>query len=422
MEEAGTWEGDFDPFADPEERRVLFATLDSFRQYRRASHYNATHVRRQSFYALPSSHWELLASPPFSILDHFNAVDDAIDANAEIADKILEAGLTAYGLHPAHSLIHEPNPRDDGAIQSDSSVSSTHPPWHNTTTPADLEKARSTIRQLWRDWSEEGAQERSICYLPIRSSLSQQFQNIPAAARHQIRVLVPGAGLGRLVFDLVLDGYCVEGNEISYHQLLASNFILNCATEAKQFALYPWALSFSNHVSREHQLQNVLIPDVHPATTLQEACQSHEVPASDRMSMSAADFCVHYRDENQKDAFDAVASVFFIDTAPNLLAYIETVKNCLRKGGVWTNVGPLLWHFEKKVPGEGEENGSERTNLGIGEAGSIELTNEEVLRLVEHYDFEIVESGSIEGTGYIQDPRSMLQNIYKPQHWTARKK
>lgn len=26
-----TWDGDFDPFADPEERRVLFAAMDSFR-------------------------------------------------------------------------------------------------------------------------------------------------------------------------------------------------------------------------------------------------------------------------------------------------------------------------------------------------------------------------------------------------------
>lgn len=26
-----SWEGEFDPLADPEERRVLFATLDSFR-------------------------------------------------------------------------------------------------------------------------------------------------------------------------------------------------------------------------------------------------------------------------------------------------------------------------------------------------------------------------------------------------------
>lgn len=29
-EESG-WGGDFDPFADPEERRVLFAAFDSFR-------------------------------------------------------------------------------------------------------------------------------------------------------------------------------------------------------------------------------------------------------------------------------------------------------------------------------------------------------------------------------------------------------
>jgi hypothetical protein len=30
-EEDNAWEGDFDPFADPEERRVLFAAFDSFR-------------------------------------------------------------------------------------------------------------------------------------------------------------------------------------------------------------------------------------------------------------------------------------------------------------------------------------------------------------------------------------------------------
>lgn len=29
--EEQTWAGDYDPFADPEERRVLFAAFDSFR-------------------------------------------------------------------------------------------------------------------------------------------------------------------------------------------------------------------------------------------------------------------------------------------------------------------------------------------------------------------------------------------------------
>jgi hypothetical protein len=30
-EEAQSWQGDFNPFADQEERRVLFAAFDSFR-------------------------------------------------------------------------------------------------------------------------------------------------------------------------------------------------------------------------------------------------------------------------------------------------------------------------------------------------------------------------------------------------------
>jgi carnosine N-methyltransferase len=30
-EETGEWGGDFDPFSDPEEKRVLFGALDSFR-------------------------------------------------------------------------------------------------------------------------------------------------------------------------------------------------------------------------------------------------------------------------------------------------------------------------------------------------------------------------------------------------------
>lgn len=31
MSDQQQWDGEFDPFADPEERRVLFAALDSFR-------------------------------------------------------------------------------------------------------------------------------------------------------------------------------------------------------------------------------------------------------------------------------------------------------------------------------------------------------------------------------------------------------
>lgn len=68
------------------------------------------------------------------------------------------------------------------------------------------------------------------------------------------------------------------------------------------------------------------------------------------MSMSASDFICLYSDEEHKDAYDAVATVFFIDTAPNLIRYIDTIRNCLKSGGIWTNIGPLLWHFDNNIP------------------------------------------------------------------------
>lgn len=41
-----------------------------------------------------------------------------------------------------------------------------------------------------------------------------------------------------------------------------------------------------------------------------------------------------------------------LDTAPNIIRYIEAIKNCLRPGGLFVNVGPLLWHFENNAPGQ----------------------------------------------------------------------
>jgi carnosine N-methyltransferase len=40
-----------------------------------------------------------------------------------------------------------------------------------------------------------------------------------------------------------------------------------------------------------------------------------------------------------------VASCFFIDTANNVIAYIKTIYNTLKKGGIWVNLGPLLYHY-----------------------------------------------------------------------------
>lgn len=76
--------------------------------------------------------------------------------------------------------------------------------------PVDLDKARTTLRQFVRDWSAYGHAERQQCYGPIVDALQKRFPG-DAAARSSVRVLVPGAGLGRLVFDLAQCGFDTQG-------------------------------------------------------------------------------------------------------------------------------------------------------------------------------------------------------------------
>lgn len=365
---------------------------------------NVTHRKRQQFYALPSSHQQLLAEPPFSLLQNLSDVDEAIDCNAEIADAILECGLRALKL---------PTDPETGHVQN----------WHDCAKVADLDKAHSTIRQFYRDWSAEGAEERRYCYEYILDQLRAAFQDCQASANQASRpqILVPGAGLGRLAYEICRAGYDVEGNEISYHQLLASSWVLN-HTAATQRALYPFATQFANLRSRKQQLGRVMIPDVHPAHNREDA------PTFGEMKMTAADFVVLYSDEDHRGKFDAVATVFFIDTAPNLIRYIDAVKNCLRRDGLWINVGPLLWHSDAGDDvevDEGDDKGAmemDDGDGGVGEPGSFELTEEEVIWLLQKRGFHVDQQPLLsDGVGYIQDPNSMLQNKYRVCCWVAKK-
>ena len=292
------------------------------------AHFNTTHLRRQSFYALPRAHWELLAAPPFSYLDTLNAVDDGIDKNAELASAILYSGLQSFGISPT-----QPPKSKDDKVPND---------WRGFATSNDLEKARSTLRQFYRDWSAGGAAERDACYGPVIRALRKERQ---ARSESKMSVLVPGAGLGRLVFELCCEGFDTEGNEISFHQLLASSYILNVCPEPNKHTLFPWIHSFSNHQSRSNHLKSVQVPDLHPGMTL------GGIESAGEMSMSASDFLLLYGNEDHRDRFDVVATVFFLDTAPNIIRYVEAIQNCLRTGGLLVNVGPLLWHFENNAPG-----------------------------------------------------------------------
>jgi carnosine N-methyltransferase len=72
---------------------------------------------------------------------------------------------------------------------------------------------RSTVKQFVRDWSQEGLSEREAAYDPILGALEHAFKHVSSAQRTQLRVLVPGAGLGRLAFEIAWLGFSCQGNE-----------------------------------------------------------------------------------------------------------------------------------------------------------------------------------------------------------------
>jgi hypothetical protein len=365
----------------------------------------------------------MLAAPPFNILDTFDRIDAAIEKNATISDAFVSTGVAMYELD---------SPSKDQTYRHAQGrpTGPSRPEWEGPVNPIDQEKAHSTIKQLYRDWSAEGVAERHACFEPVLQALNNEYRHVPLAKRASIKILVPGAGLGRSVFEINRAGFTVEGNEISYHQLIASNYMLNYTSQAGQFELYPWIHGFSNHLAREDQLQMVRIPDIHPATELQNVASQSETHPFERMSFSSADFCVAYKAEAEREAFDAVTTIFFIDTAPNVVKYVETVHHCLKQGGVWINIGPLKWHFENvsldnKDDGPGKKSTKNRASHdeGIGDPGSVELSEEEILSLIQMMGFSLESyEPKQSSTGYIGNAKSMWGSVYHPSFWIARKR
>ncbi|KAJ2932842.1 hypothetical protein H1R20_g4243, partial [Candolleomyces eurysporus] len=259
---------------------------------------------------------------------------------------------------------------------------------------------RSTLKQFVRDWTEEGAQEREMCYQPLIDALVEFYPNTQSPEdRSKLRVLVPGAGLGRLAWDVAKLGFSCQGNEFSHYMLLSSYFILNRTESIGQHKLYPYVHSFSNVPNRQAMLREVSLPDVSPSS----------LPPTSNFSLVAGDFEEIYGvesdpDEPQSGQWDAILTCFFIDTAKNIVNYLRIIHKILAPGGVWINLGPLLWHFEN----------NNTNDL------SIELDLEEVKALAREIGFEISNERDIDTT-YTSNSQSMLGYVYKAAFWTATK-
>ncbi|KAJ3770051.1 N2227-domain-containing protein [Lentinula raphanica] len=378
------------------EHRHFSNVVATFRKYS-SYHLAANNRRRKDLFTIP--HADQILLDQLGYKEKLDEVDKAILVNEQFLNKIVvdpeifgEAELEDEKVVPESSSHSHPHSHSHSHAHSHSSQKRYKP------TEFDMDKLRSTLKQLVRDWSDEGRDERETSYGPMKDALLAHFSDIPEEQRRNFRVLIPGSGLGRLAYDVASLGFECQGNEFSHYMLLASFLILNKTERPHMHTIYPYVHSFSNLPDRASMLRAITIPDVEPT-----------LPSGSAFSLVAGDFEELYGqesdpDEPQSGLWDAVMTCFFIDTAKNIVQYLRIIHKILAPGGVWINLGPLLWHWENNNTND----------------PSIELDLVEVKQLAKMVGFEIENERIIDAT-YTTNSRGMLGYTYRTAFWTAKK-
>ncbi|KAG5642542.1 hypothetical protein DXG03_002580 [Asterophora parasitica] len=269
---------------------------------------------------------------------------------------------------------------------------------------AELGRVREALKHFVRDWSEEGAEEREKIFRPILDVLA----TVDPVERKHKKVLVPGAGLGRLAWEISQLGYDTTANELSFFMNLAFRFLLSADTTptANEHTLRPYAHWFSHQRSNDSLFRAIHFPDAVPRLSPSfRLAESDFLTLSPPGPQSASTFAWSKSSDDPDAGYDYIATLFFIDTSLNALATVQQVHTLLRPGGTWINLGPLLWTS--------------------GGHAKLELSLEEVICVAEEIGFVFQENGggktrTVE-CEYTRDKNAMMRWVYGAEFWVATK-
>ncbi|KAF5269834.1 hypothetical protein FQR65_LT05880 [Abscondita terminalis] len=348
-----------------EERRYFLSVLSTFESYREQS---IIRIERREKYlrSLPPDH-QLWLKRYNEDLESFKK---CVHKNADFIPIVVQN---------AHTIF-------DNILCNDNT---SHSETEVGTLSEGLDKVQSVFKQLMRDWSALGFAERKQCYDPIIEEIELQFPPEKFEIK-DVNVLVPGAGLGRLAFEIASRGYSCQGNEFNLFMLIVSFYVLNLCKKVDEFTIYPWIHQYCNNLTAEQQMMSVTFPDVRPMPT----------PES-KFSMTAGDFLEVYSIPNE---WDCVATCFFIDCAANVVQFIELIYHILKPNGVWINLGPLLYHYSD-----------------VKYEKSIEPSFQVLSEVIKKVGFTMEKIRMGLKTTYCQNPMSMLQYEYNSVFFVCRK-
>ncbi|PPJ60426.1 hypothetical protein CBER1_07330 [Cercospora berteroae] len=327
---------------------------------------------------VPKKHKQILDSV-VNYRSNFAQARTLLKINAEFCRKVLHHSLSYYNIsrHELATFIHD---TDDGKAKS--GIRTT---------------VSQSLKHAVRDWSPEGQAEREATFPYIIDALTANLPPISSDENVKHEILVPGAGLGRLAHEISLlgDYMSVTSNEWSSSMNMAYRYLRSLPSSHGPITLHPFLENWS-HAERRAELTRPVL--IHPPTIPTETL------------LIEGDFTTKFVHHNGK--YDAITTLFFIDTARNLIAYLETIHALLKPGGIWVNVGPLLY----------------------GTAPLVQLSLEEIVLVAESMGFEFEIQEGVHGRSALDgrvEERDVLYNFnqstlyrhgYIAACWVAKKK
>ena len=235
-----------------------------------------------------------------------------------------------------------------------------------------------------RDWTAERKDEREKSYIPI-INMVQKF------LKPGTNILIPGAGLLRLGYELSKFGYNIDANDYYFYNVILCDYIFNYSKK-NQFCFQPLIRSFSNFLTEDDVFRKFSFPD-----------EDINLDGKGKMKMLCGDFTKLYDDVS--NYYDCVITCFFIDTAKNVIEYIEIIERVLKKGGIWINFGPLSYHW-----------------IGYENIPSIELPYDILKQVIQNYGFEFLNEETNKTVIYCEMENSMKNDVFNCVFFTAIKK
>ena len=205
------------------------------------------------------------------------------------------------------------------------------------------------IAQLKREWTDEGAAERAQSIDLTLEALERYVPPPASDASTKPSVIVPGAGLGRHVWELAMRGYDALGVECAMMMIVISRWVVEkliprgegrpvCPHIHELFG--PSNVQRAGHLGREFSVPGESALEraraVPPGTPLPGTV------ATAGMRVRSGDFAELGDDPSFAGHWDAVVTCFYLDACGAIMHAIDTTKKLRARPSVESHSSPTL--------------------------------------------------------------------------------